>query len=86
MTKEQQRVIDGFHERAISLIMKRNKAQRYNNWPEEQALDKQIEAIDDERRAYERDIKSRREKEPEIKGELPVETAGIESSAAETGL
>ena len=84
MTKEQQKIIDGFHTRVISLMLKRARAQRYGTWAEEEALTKEIEKIEDERKTYERQQKPPRPKEPEIEGSVPETTTGNELKETET--
>lgn len=64
VTKEQQNKIDEFHERAIDLIFKQRRAQKYNDWPEEERITKEIFKIEDDRRAYE--LECHKKKEPKI--------------------
>jgi hypothetical protein len=84
MTKEQQKVVDSFHTRVISLMLKRSRAQRLNNYTEEERITKEIEKLEDERRQYERQQKPPRTKESEIKGSVPAEEAGAEQREAKT--
>jgi hypothetical protein len=76
MTKEQQKIVDGFHEKAISLILKRSQVRKYGTWAEEEAINREIFKIEDERRKYERDNRTSREKESEIEGSLREVEAG----------
>lgn len=85
MTKEQT-VIDGFHTRVISLMLRRAKAQRFNDWPEEEKLTKEIERIEDERRAYERQQESQREEKSKVSRSVSGEEAGTEQPATKTGI
>lgn len=84
MTKEQQKIVDGFHERVIALIFKRRRAQKYSSWTEEESINQEIFKVEDERRKYERDCKSERQEKRKIPGGVPEIEAGAESSPAET--
>lgn len=86
MTKEQQKIIDGFHERVISLIMKRRREMRYSANPQLtfEAITAEIDKVEKERREYERNaIASRQEKSAERRG-LSEAEAGTERNEVET--
>jgi hypothetical protein len=53
MTSAQQKIVDKFHERVISLIYKRRRAlHNVNGQIEWEAVTAEIDKIEDERRAY----------------------------------
>lgn len=84
MTREQQKIVDGYHERVIALMLKSKQAQRYNNWTEECRIATEIEKIENERRTYERDVKSQgQEKREEPRG-IPEAEEGNEPIETET--
>jgi hypothetical protein len=86
MTPEQQKIVDSYHERVISLIFKRRRAAKYgsNSQQEYDQITAEIEKIEAERRAYEGNTKSRGPEEPKVEGRLPGEEAGNEFKEAET--
>jgi hypothetical protein len=59
MTKEQQKIVDKFHERSISLLMKRNRDMKYSTNPQKvfEDITEEIYKVEDERRAYEKSLK-----------------------------
>src|ERR1700733_8914737 len=83
MTKEQQKIVDRFHERVIQLIFKQRRAQKYSDWAEEEKIINEIKLIEDERRRYEGDIKSQRQEKREYGGALPEAETGTIGEAAE---
>ena len=85
MTKEQQKIIDGYHERVIALIFKRRRAIKYGADPQKEfdRITTEIEKIEVERREYERNTKPSRPEEPKVTGGVPAEEAGNELKEAE---
>lgn len=84
MTKEQQKIVDGFHERVIQLIFKRRRAQRYGAWATEEQINEEIVLIEDERRKYEGDCKQSRQEKRKITGGVPEIEAGTVKEETET--
>jgi hypothetical protein len=84
MTKEQQKIVDSYHERVIALIFKRRRAVKYgsNSQQEFDEITAEIEKIETERRTYERNTKPPRQEEPKIEGSVPTEEAGNERAEA----
>jgi hypothetical protein len=66
MTAAEQKHIDQFHERVIALIYKRRKLMRYNSSQAEwDAIQAEIEKIEEERITYERNCRQQKSKESE---------------------
>jgi hypothetical protein len=88
MTHEQQKIVDGFHERVIQLIFKRRRAAKYgcNSQKEWDDITKEIEAVENERRKYERDIKSSGQKESTEPRGVSETAAGNEQPAAKADI
>jgi len=86
MTKEQQKVIDGFHERVISLILKRRREMRYSPNPQAtfETVTAEINKVENERRHYERNVIASRRKNRTIEGSLSEVEAGTKRREAET--
>ena len=89
MTVAQQKIIDGFHERVITLIYKRRRAIRWNGGQTEWgAITAEINAVENERRVYEKSLKGdsnegkERSRAPQSE-ESKIE-GGISGSPAET--
>ncbi len=76
MTKEQQKIVDRFHERVIDLIFKRRRAQKYSGWSEEEKINQEIFKIEAERREYERNCKESRQEKRKIAGGVPDTQTG----------
>jgi hypothetical protein len=98
MTTAQQKHIDSFHERVITLIYARRKALRYNSsgqadWD---AITAEIEKVEDERRAYIKSLGGSHEgeklsgasqqEESKIERGISGSPAGTELEATEAGL
>ena len=82
MTAAQQKIVDGFHQKAIQLIYKRRAVARYGgNWAEEDKINQEILKIEDERRTYERDCREQRQEKSEISRSIPSGEAGPECRA-----
>jgi hypothetical protein len=88
MTREQQKIVDGYHERVIALIFKRRRAMKYavNPQLDFDTITAEIEKVENERRTYERNAKPQRQEEPKVEGRIPGEEAGNERREAETGI
>jgi hypothetical protein len=59
MKAAQQKVVDKYHEKVISLIYQRRKTLRFNSsggQAEWEAITAQIDKVEDERRAYEKSV------------------------------
>jgi hypothetical protein len=62
MTAVQQKVVDKFHERVISLIYQRRKSLRFNSaggQAEWESLTEEINKVEEERRTYEKSLKEK---------------------------
>ena len=86
MTREQQKIVDSYHERVIALIFKRRRAMKYSVNPQLDfdTITAEIEKVENERRTYERNSKQSRAKESEIEGSVRAEEAGNERAEAKT--
>lgn len=88
MTKAQQEIIDGFHERVISLILKRRREMRYSINPQQtfETVTAEIEKVENERRQYERNVIAQRQEKRAVEGSISEAEAGTERTEAETAL
>jgi hypothetical protein len=86
MTKDQQKIVDGFHERVIDLIYKRRRSMNFgsNGQLEYDQITAEINKIEDERRRYEGDCRTQRSQKPKIEGSVPEVEVREEPSPAET--